>query len=243
MGRVVQQIPLRRCHLGNGIAAEVEQAGCHHAVLGSEGVHQFPGLISHSAISGHDVLLGPQFKYGIGSHNRLARFLVCLSDCNRPHLWGIVQRQAFAHQLHRLPAIGKGYVMGRTVEDIPLRRGDLGNGIGAEIQRLGHDGPLHRRHGVHQLARVIMHHAVAGYNVLLGMDMECSIGQGDRLAGFLVHLSEGDCPHLRGVINGDALRHKLHRLLPIEQGHIVHGGVLHIAMRCRFLGYGVRPQI
>ena len=73
------------------------------------------------------------------------------------------------------------------------------------------------------------------------MDLEGGVGQDNGLARFLVHLGEGDCPHLRGIVNGDALRHQLHRLLPIEQGHIVHGRVLHIAVRCRFLGYGVRP--
>ena len=131
--------------------------------------------------------------------------------------------------------------MGCTVEDIPLRRGDFGNGIGAEIQRLGCDHALYRCEGIHQLARVKMHHTVAGDNIGFRMDLEGGVGQDNGLARFLVHLGEGDCPHLRGIVNGDALRHQLHRLLPIEQGHIVHGRVLHIAVRCRFLGYGVRP--
>ena len=133
MGRIVQKIPLRGCHLGNGIAAEIQQAAGDNAVFRDEGFDKLTFSVANSAVGGHDVLLGPQLKHCVCADYRLAGFLVCLGDCNRPHLRGIVQRQAFAYQLHRLPAICQCHIVRGGVQNVALRGGDLGNGIGSQI--------------------------------------------------------------------------------------------------------------
>ena len=133
--------------------------------------------------------------------------------------------------------------MGRIIENVPLRRGNFGDGIGAEVQRLRRDHALYGGEGIHQLTRFVMHHAVAGHNVLFGVKLENSVGQDDRLAGFLVPLLNGDRPHLRGVVNGDALRNEFNGLIPVEQGHVVHGRILYIAVRGGLFRYRVSAEV
>ena len=129
----IEDIPLRRGLFGHDICPQIQGLAGGRAIRGGEGIHQFPGLVAHGAIAGHNIGFGVDFKDSSGLRHRLAGFAVGLADGDRPFLRAVRHGDALGHDLDCLPGILQGYRVLPAVLYIPVRGAFLGDNILSEI--------------------------------------------------------------------------------------------------------------
>ena len=196
----VEDIPLRRDGFDHDIVSEIQQLGGCHAVFRDKGIHQLPLGVPNGAVRGDDVLCCIDFKGRWGKDDRLAGFAVHLGNDDLTHLRGVLDGQAFGDKFHVLPTIDKGHIMGRIVQQIPLRRCHLGNGVSTKVQQVGRHHAVLGGKGVYQFARLMPNGAISGHDVLFRSQLKHGISSHNGLARFLVCFGDRNRPHLRSVV-------------------------------------------